>query len=189
MIFFFLVSIVLLSGCSKKENDELLHLIPITETKIDNEVFSLEVPESFIGKVAYCVDKKKYENNAYLITFHHLASVTQYFSQTRIYDSGEEVLEQLYDGTMGYIFWHDEPYYVHDNESDPFDWDEDLKASPVSYDIAAMNKDNSGAYVLALASDVQFSNCTSDEYIEFESQLPEIIDTFILKVDFPNNNE
>ena len=190
IIFVCLLSILILASviailCSKKtystiamENDtDVLYMLPITSTHIDNKVFELSVPEKFIGNVAYSI-KMNEDNNSYIIVFYHINSVMSYNPSEKNYVFG----------CLGTISWRDEVFSTDSYKEDgTIDWELDSSNGPFSYMILKKSRNESGVYIYVEPTDVQCSNELYDDYSIYEDELYDLIagGKFILKCNMP----
>ena len=152
------------------QNKKILNqLFEITQNDISNNIFSLQVPDDWIGKIGYIIKKDPDgENDAYHITFIHLDS----YKELSKLNSTEL---NNYVGVIAYIVWHGEKnaFYNYSKE-DVFDWEEDKKAAPT------------GSYILMLPSDIQFTSETKDDFNYFEDKAVDVIKKMKTNVELPD---
>lgn len=164
------------------QNKKILNqLFEITQNDISNNIFSLQVPDDWIGKIGYIIKKDPDgENDAYHITFIHLDS----YKELSKLNSTEL---NNYVGVIAYIVWHGEKNAFYNySKGDAFNWEEDKKAAPVSYHILELNSKKTGAYILMLPSDIQFTSETKDDFNYFEDKVVDVIKKMKINVELPD---
>lgn len=159
---------------------------PITSTMIDNQFFSMEVPQEMVGKVN-CILKVRTDKDGYTLDsafFYDNAVGKLITSITTPKKDGFDLVSG--GGWLGSIFWEDlTDYYelgILDDvvmRSSSMDIAlvnfcyEELYA-PVGTSLVAVNHNNTGAYFFIQPTDVQFptdDDAAADLYLALESAL------------------
>lgn len=186
----------------KEKNMPSAHYERIEDTMIDNEFFSMQVPEELVGKVGYQVNCQETASGDFVIS---VAFMLDELAETSPVEDDKELVA-LTDTGIGALYWINwrgireyetgessllgvdfekllmETGEVNFEKMDEIGrWEYGLgpEGEPVSF-----NEDRTGAYCMDHPTDVQYTPETEEDYAICSGLLAEALSTFQAKI-FP----
>lgn len=172
------------------------YLLPVADTAICNEFFSMEVPQEMAGKVSCILEVDTNEGNSSLKTVaFFLDELAEGYTPTAAAGSYFELVDTGM-GWLGSIFWDDLTNYEEEGiledlilsssttDISKMNFCYNMLIAPAGRSVVTANEEGTGAYFLIEPSDVQYTMELEQAYYACSAALHESTDTFC-PVEYP----